>query len=120
MSKKEKLSLKGEMSSLNVIFRHETLVNIHFSVTQCKANYKVLLLFSALSFCLSCYVNIFMFMISCSSSSVHNKSPPICFEFGCSSCFKVSVGNQLFLLINNKVFLFSPVTPGCLCFIWEL
>lgn len=42
------LFLKGEMSSLHVIFRHETLVNIHFSVTQCNTNYLVLLLLSAL------------------------------------------------------------------------
>lgn len=58
------LFLKGEMSSLHVIFRHETLVNIHFSVTQCNTNYLVLLLLSALFFlCLSCYVNIFMFCV---------------------------------------------------------
>lgn len=36
------------MSSLNVIFRHETPVNIHFSVTQCDTNYLVLQLLSAL------------------------------------------------------------------------
>lgn len=44
----QKNILKGEISSLNVIFRHETLVNIHFSVTQCDTNY--LLRLSALSF----------------------------------------------------------------------
>lgn len=58
----KKVVFEGETSSLNVIFRHETLVNIHFSVTQCDTNYLVLLLLSALFFCPSCSVNIFMFV----------------------------------------------------------
>lgn len=100
------------MSSLNVIFRHETPVNIHFSVTQCDTNYLVLQLLSALflSVLLCKYFHVCVCHDLCSLSNVSITVSPSALSLDVVPCFEIFAGNQELFLLINKVFLFSPVT----------
>lgn len=102
--------MKGEISSLDVIFRHETLVNIHFTVTQCDTNY--LLLLSALFlFVLLCkYFHVCVHHDLCRLSNVSITVSPSALSLDVVPCFEIFAGNQELFLLINKVFLFSPVT----------
>lgn len=105
------MSKKRRNVSLNVIFRHETLVNIHFSVTQCDTNYLVLQLLSALflSVSLCKYFHVCVCHDLCSLSNVSITVSPSAFSLDVVPSvlrYLLAIKNCFYWLI--KCFYFHP------------